>query len=381
MVAKAWVSIVLCALLVQSCSPTPIPTISRVSTASPEPTLVVSVEATTEPTATIAQPTATAHPTATPQPTLGPTATIWPPPFNSWSLQDIRDLDSFIVTINEKNTVNGQLTELTNTIGYIKEPYRAYNHNKYYSGMDRTYVIDGWTYTLTGSGDWYISEGSNDNLFLKADIPAGNTEKLVDAKFAGMEDFQGFPAYHYVLDPVTSEQANTKIELEGDFYLSQTGNYLLYSHWKETSSQENFKQIYEVTQSLSSINQLNEIKIPADMETMVATVELPVEMGLPLPGNSALSQMIRYKNGIGVDLYYFSAPNISIDEFLDFYRQLPETDGWQVSHVGHVSLHQDDCEFTKECVMISKGNTQVILYYNGATIRAEFDWPHLYAPL
>ena len=60
---------------------------------------------------------------------------------------------------------------------------------------------------------------------------------------------------------------------------------------------------------------------------------------------------------------------------------LPPTDGWEVTHVGHVNLHQDDCEFAWECVMIRKGSTQVILYYSGGSIRAEFDWPHLYSPL
>jgi hypothetical protein len=183
------------------------------------------------------------------------------------------------------------------------------------------------------------------------------------------------------LDPVNSTDADTSNRLEGDFYLAQNGNYVLHAHWKETSSQGNFTQVYEVSESLASINQLTEIKLPADMNKMVTAAELPAKMGLPLPGNSGLSRMIRYKSGIGVDLYYFSNPKISTDEFLDFYRQLPTTDGWKVTHVGHVSLHEDDCEFTRECVMISKGGTQVILYYDGASIRAEFDWPHLYSPL
>jgi hypothetical protein len=322
-------------------------------------------------------PTATAQPTAS----AGPTATVWPPTFVPGSLQDIRKLDSFIVTINEKNTTNGELTELTNTIGYIKEPYSAYNENKYYSGLDRIYAIDDRTYSLTGSGDWYISAGSNDDLFSKADIPAGNTEKLGDAQFVGQEDYQGIPAYHFVLEPVTSTDGNTSNQLEGDLYLAQDGNYVLYSHWKETSSQGNFTQVYEVTESLTSINQFTEIEIPADMTEMVTAAQLPAEASLPLPTGSTFYGMIRYKHGIGVDLYHFTAPSISIDEFLDFYRNLPPTEGWTVTHVGHVNLHQDDCEFTRECVIISKGSTQVVLYYNGGSIRAEFDWPHLYRPL
>jgi hypothetical protein len=368
MFAKASVPTLLCALLLQACSPTPTETISREPTASAEPTLVASVEA-------------TAEPAATSKPTLEPTATIWPPAFDFYSLKDIRNLDSFVVTINEKNTINGQLTELTNTIGYIKEPYSAYQLNDYASGVDRTYVVDGRTYSLTGSGDWYISAGSNDALFFKADIPAGNTEKLVEAQFAGQEDFQGIPAYHFVLDPANSTESSANYQLEGDFYLAQDGNYVLYSHWKETSKQGDFVQSFEVTEALSSINQLTEIKLPADMEEMVAAAELPLELGLPLPMGSALDKMIRYEHGIGVDLYYFHTPKISIGEFLDFYRDLPTTEGWKVTHVGHVKLHQDDCEFTRECVIISKGDTQVVLYYNGAAIRAEFDWPHLYSPL
>ena len=316
-----------------------------------------------------------------PQPTVGPTATVWPPTYVPWALGDIRQLDSFVVTINEKNTVNGQLTELTNTIGYIKEPYRAYNENKYYSGLDRTYTLDGWTYSLKGSGDWYISAGSTDDLFAKADIPAGNTEKLAEAKFVGEEDYQGIPAYHFVLDPVKTTDGNTSNELEGDFYLAKDGNYVLHSHWTETSSQGDFTQVYEVTESLTSINQLTEIKIPADMTEMVKAANLPAEMSLPLPEGSAAYQMIRYQHGIGVDLYSFTAPTMTIDEFLDTYRNLPPTDGWEVSHVGHVNLHQDDCEVTRECVIINKGSTQVVLYYNGGSIRAEFDWPHLYRPL
>src|SRR5690349_21979164 len=125
MFAKSFLRTLLCALLIQACGPAPIPTIESNPTAFTEPTLVASVEATAAPTST-----------ATAQPTAGPTATVWPPTFDPRSLEDIRELDSFVLTVNEKNTVNGQLTELTNTIEYMKDPYRAYHENKYYSGMD-----------------------------------------------------------------------------------------------------------------------------------------------------------------------------------------------------------------------------------------------------
>jgi hypothetical protein len=322
-----------------------------------------------------------AQPTATPNPTLGPTATVWPPVFDLYSLGDIRDLDSFVVTITEKNTVNGDTTTLTNTVGYVKDPSAAYNVNEYSGGADRSFWLDGWNYTETGYGDWYIEKKNSNDLFYKADIPAGNTEKLLEAQFAGEEDYQGIPAYHFALDPANCADCTENYQLEGEFYVAKEGNYVLYSHWKETSKSGDFSQVYEVTQEMSSINQLSEISIPADMQDMVTAAELPAELGLPLPADSALSSMIRYASCCGVDFYYYSTPQTSIDDFLDYYRNLEPTDGWSVSHVGHVTLHQDDCEISRECVIINKGSTQVILYYNGASIRAEFDWPHLYGPL
>ncbi len=317
--------------------------------------------------------------TATPRPTQGPTATVWPPTFDSYAFEDIRDLDSFVVTISERNTVNGQLTELFTTIGYIKEPYAAYSVLEFTGGQSQAYVIDGITYEINGGGDWYISARANDDLFSKADIPGGNTYRLSDAEFAAEEEYEGIPAYHFVLEPAS--QPDASYELEGDFYLAKEGNYVLYSTTKETSTQGDFSQIYEVTLTMSSINQVSEIPVPAKIQEMVTAMQVPQELALPLPTDSVASGLIRYQSGIGVDTYTFTTPQRSIDEFLDYYRNLAPTDGWAVSHVGHVRLHENDCEFSRECVIINKGSTQVILYYNGATIRAEFDWQHLFSPI
>jgi hypothetical protein len=319
--------------------------------------------------------------TATPKPTSEPTPTVWPPVFDFWSLEDIRSLDSFVATVNEKNTVNGRLTERTITVGYIREPFSAYHVNEYFSGVDRTYVVNDRTYTLTGIGDWYISAGASDDVFSGADIPAGNTGKLVEAEFAGEEEYQGIAAHHFVLEAAVSTESNPNVQREGDFYVAIDGNYVLFSHWIETSQQGDFVQVYEVTEALSSIRQLTEIELPADMQEMVSTSDLPFELRLPLPPDSGFRRMIRYESGIGVDLYFLTTPRTSLDDFLNLYRDLPPTDGWTVSHVGHVRLHENDCEFTRECVIINKGSTQVVLYYDGAAIRAEFDWPHLYSPL
>src|ERR1044072_4100579 len=99
MVAKASLSLhaCVCALLLQACSPALNPTLKPETTASSSAsapvgqTRVPTLEATVVPTATG---------TATLQPTLGPTATVWPPTYISWQLGDIRQLDSFVVTVN-----------------------------------------------------------------------------------------------------------------------------------------------------------------------------------------------------------------------------------------------------------------------------------------
>jgi hypothetical protein len=359
-------------VLLQACS------LQTAPTAGFEPT--TTLDSTQLPSVPEATATAASFEDDAQKPTREPTPTVWPPVFDLWSLEDIRSLDSFVVTVNERNTVNGQLTMRTFTIGYIQEPYSAYHVNEYQGGVDRTYVVNDRTYELTGSGDWYISAGKQDGLFSEAD-PARNAGKLVEARFAGETEYEGIAAYHFVLDPASSTESTTDYQLEGELYRAREGNYILFSHWRETSKQGDFSQTYEVTSTLKSINQLPEISLPADMEEMVSTAELPFELGLPLPPDSTFRGMIRYKHGIGVDLYSFSTPKTTIEEFLGFYRDQPSVDGWSVSHVGHVSLHQDDCEFTRECVIINKGSTQVVLYYNGASIRAEFDWRHLYSPL
>ena len=304
---------------------------------------------------------------------------MWPPVFELWSLNDIRSLDSFKVIVNEKNTVNGQLTERTITILYIKEPYTAYRVLEYTGGVDKAFAVGGRTYELTGTGDWYISNEWRSELFTDIE-PAKNAGRLVDAKFAGEEQYEGLAAYHFVLDAGASSNPNANSQLQGELYIAKEGNYILFSHWLETTKQGAFSQTFEVTETVSSINQVTEIKMPSEMENMVPTADLPIELGLPLPPDTAFYQMIRYKSGVGVDLYFYTPPSMSIEDFLNFYRNLPPTDGWTVSHIGHVRLHQSDCEFTRECVIINKGTTQVILYYDGGAIRAEFDWPHLFSP-
>jgi hypothetical protein len=340
--------------------------------------------ATTE-EATLAQATEEAvEATATTKPTQGPTATVWPPVYDPNKLGDIRQLDSFIVTVNIKNTVNGDLTETTNTMGYIREPFSAYSLLDLGSDDTKTYVVGGRTYEENNSGDWYLSTDANNSLLFAADIPAGNTGGLLDAQFAGQEEFQGIPANHFILEKTDDppNESNVKSDVEGNFYLAQDGNYVLYSHSKRTTTQGDFTQVYEVTQAMSSINQLTEITLPPDFLPMDVALDLPENLGLPLPPGTTLAGMIRYNSGgIGVDYYSYRTSVKNNDEFLEFYRNLTPTDGWTVVHIGKVSLHESDCEFSQDCVIIKKGNMQVVLTYKGSAVKAEFDWPHLFSPL
>ncbi len=331
--------------------------------------------------------------TVTPSPTQGPTATVWPPVFDPRAIVDNSVLDSFILTINVKNTFDGDLTDVTTTIGYIKEPFSTYNLMEFPSspGEARTYVIGGWSYYMGDiRGDWYLTKQPYESLPFAANIlSSGNMAWVLSALFVGQEEYEGVPAFHFTFDETnldgyeTNTEANPSPEVEGDFYLTQEGKYVLYSHSKSTNISGDFVSIYEVTEALSSINQLTEITLPADFLEMDPALELPQEQGLPLPTDTTLAGLIRYNSGgSGVDYYTYTTSVNSNDEFLDFYRNLPPTDGWTVSHIGKVSLHAEFfCEFFQDCVIIYKGDAQVILYYNGGTITAEFDWKHRFSPL
>ena len=322
--------------------------------------------ATTE-EATLAQATEEAvEATATTKPTQGPTATVWPPVYDPNKLGDIRQLDSFIVTVNIKNTVNGDLTETTNTMGYIREPFSAYSLLDLGSDDTKTYVVGGRTYEENNSGDWYLSTDANNSLLFAADIPAGNTGGLLDAQFAGQEEFQGIPANHFILEKTDDppNESNVKSDVEGNFYLAQDGNYVLYSHSKRTTTQGDFTQVYEVTQAMSSINQLTEITLPPDFLPMDVALDLPENLGLPLPPGTTLAGMIRYNDGRGYDIYKYTSAG-SYAEFLEFYSNLAPTNGWTVSSIGIKMPTHYICD-SEDCVILNNGNAKFILYpYEG----------------
>lgn len=317
--------------------------------------------------------------TATSQPTEGPTATVWPPVYDPNLLGDIRDQDSFVVTVKEQSMSQGQQNNgRTLTMGYIREPYAGYFINEYSSGVEKSYLVDGRSYTLTGTGDWYIEE-RDINILDQANLPEANTSDLAAAEFVGEEEYEGIPAYHFVLEQVNLPDSSYTIE--GEFYLAKEGNYVLFSRWKSGTSDADY---WQITTSVSAVNQLTEISLPPEMQDMPTAAEVPVELALPLPPDSSFLSMIRYQALSSIDRFWFSNPFVNEDEFLEFYRNLPGTDGWTVSHIGFVTRHGTECQEIHECVIINKGSTQVVLAIDplsGNSLRAEFDWGHIFSPI
>jgi hypothetical protein len=202
---------------------------------------------------------------------------------------------------------------------------------------------------------------------------------LEAAVFIGEEDYEGIPAYHFVMERV--KLPDSRYSLEGEFYLAKEGNYVLYSqYWTGTSDTDYF----QITETFSSINQLSEITLPAEMQGMPAAANVPAELALPLPPDSTWESMVSYRStGVlsGIDNHYFTMSGIDEAGFLDFYRNLPTTDGWTVSHIGFVTKHSQQCADIHECVIINKGSTQVVFALEGSNLVAEFDWNHVFAPM
>jgi hypothetical protein len=75
---------------------------------------------------------------------------------------------------------------------------------------------------------------------------------------------------------------------------------------------------------------------------------------------------------------YFYSATVSTDKFLEFYKNLAPTDGWTVSHIGKVANHPY-C-LNQDCVMMKKGDAQIILFDDGGGIKVDYDRDHEYSP-
>jgi hypothetical protein len=300
-------------------------------------------------------------------------------------------LPSFIQTVSVANTNDGQLSENTTVKGYVKDSNDAYELSSFATENstdgERRYLIDGRSYEENVSGDWYLHEvGSRAGLDPSEglDLRSGTLAGVLTADLADQGDFLGIPANHFVFDETDLYNSSSSTpdrpspEVEGDFYLAQEGNYVLYTHSKETSP----GRVYEVTEDLSAIGQPVDIALPPDLAPMVEALDIGVALVRLLPPGTQLDGMLRYEHGIGVDYYSYATSMRSLDDFLTFFRALPPTDGWTVSHVGHVRPHleQINCETEVECVILNNGGEQIVISFRGG-ITLEYDREHVFSPL
>jgi len=332
-----------------------------------------------------------------------PTATVYPPVFKPDAIGDSRVLDSYILIRTDKTTGCGGFDEKdsTETIGYIKEPFGAYEVKEFLVVDDeyathRKYLVGGRFYETNGSVDWLIlletPPDESEILQHKADMRegyiGGSDLAPISAQFVGQEDFQGIPANHFTVDETNfqggSDPTSTyKLETaQGDLYLAQGANYVLEYHVKVTGNVCSrggepgyFPGVREIMEGLTSINQLTEIAIPPEYLEPEQTL---LDFGLPVPAGSTLTGMRRYAE-IHVDNYFFAA-SVSADEFLEFYENLSPTSGWTVSHVGQVTYHFSCSDPDQVCIIINKGDVQFILDYGEGGFVADYDWDHSYSP-
>ena len=159
-------------------------------------------------------------------------------------------------------------------------------------------------------------------------------KRRTSARFVSQEDFHAIPANHFEFDQtdftaygIPGENGYKIDTAQGDFYLAQDGNYVLYFHSKVTGNvylnreDLNYVQgVEEITKELSSINQLKEIALPVDYPA------LEVDLGLPLPADTKLVSLDHYPPGQGGNIYSFKT-SVSNDEFLLFYKNLAPTNG------------------------------------------------------
>jgi len=338
-------------------------------------------------------PTDSSAPTSStvPAKSTAPTSTErpGPPVYEPNHLGEILDLASFVRTISVYNTNGGQLAENITTIGYTREPVGMYRIATFGAGNGgtRNYLVNGRTYDENQFGDWRLHEAGSraapdpsENIELRSGILAG----VATAQLVGQEDYAGVPANHFVFNEIdttsfdyyTPEKPSPTVE--GDFYLAQDGNYVLYAHSKETSP----GRVYEVTESMSFIGLVDEITLPDDMAPMTQALDLGASLAVLLPPGSALSGLLRYANGIGVDYYTYTTPAKNNDDVLNFYRTMPPTNGWSVTHIGRIKPHLEptNCETRNDCVILQKGGEQVVVSFAG-TIMLEYDRQRMFSPL
>ncbi len=322
---------------------------------------------------------------------VAPTTTAPDPSiFNPLSVADPLELASFVFTTDEFHSFNGQPNARTTTSGYIqapndKEPNSGYIVSDFHDGTGmQEYFVDGRTYQNDNQGYWYLYE-SGSLASPRLDTHLGLSPAMsgvMSAVFAGSEDFAGVAAYHYTFDETNLQvfssytPENPSPEVEGDFFLAQEGNYVLYAHSRQVAAGAGYELIDEFTDTMSSVNALAQITLPADMQPLKDALDMGLTFGIPMLPDATLDSMINYnEGGIGVYYYQYTTTWKNETEFIDFYTNLQPTNGWTVTHIGQVKDLDAYC-IDGNCVMLKNGDKQFILYFDGSNLHADYDREH-----
>lgn len=353
------------------------------------------------PTAKLTQPppaTITAAPPATDTPTAAPssTGTLTPTPsqpvFDPATLGDNRLLDSFSMTVKHTETGNGTVTENQDTINYIKTPFNAYQLEVNNGDSISSYWVGDWMVTNQGDGHWSI-EASSDPAQLRsfqnsADMRQnGGVSSLKSARFVGQKNFNGIPANHFDFDQTdltdygVPNDNDYKIDkAQGDLYLAQDSNVVLYFHSKVTGNVYrdpaglNFLSgAEESTEELSSIGQVKETALPAEY----LALKLEPDLGLPLPADTKFASLEHYTPLQGGDIYDYKT-SVSQAAFIQFYKDLAPTDGWTVTQIG-LPIEKYELCVSGACVVLKKGHAQIVLHREVSPFNGSIDIIGYYA--
>ena len=90
---------------------------------------------------------------------------------------------------------------------------------------------------------------------------------------------------------------------------------------------------------------------------------------------TGVSGFVTGPNGMGHIV--LGTPHLA--DSVDFYTNLQPTNGWTVTHIGQVENLDVYCG-DGNCVIINNGDKQVILYFDGSNLHADFDREHRFGP-
>ncbi|MCE9621650.1 MAG: hypothetical protein K8R99_04820 [Actinomycetia bacterium] len=323
--------------------------------------------------------------------TVAVVSTLPPDPsiFNPNTIGDPLDLGSFVFTTEEFHSFNGTPNARTTTTGYIKDPISISVVSDFHDGSGmQEYYIGGRTYQNNNQNYWYLYDNESPAApsLLEQIRGSQGMSGVLTATFVGPEDYFGVAAYHYTFDETNLQNyssytpENPSPEVEGDFYLAQEGNYVLYAHSRQVAAGADYELIDEFTDTMSSVNQFAEIVLPDDLLPLKEALDAGALLGIPMPADAATDSMINYnQGGVGVYYYQFTSSWKNEAEFMEYYTNLQPTNGWSVSWIGQVENLDPFCG-DGNCVIINNGDKQVILYFDGSNLHADWDREHRFGP-